>query len=156
MDWDQLRYFLELARAGRLVIAARRLEVQHTTVSRRVQALEKQAGQTLCLRTAEGDASTAAGRHLMPAAEAMERAYTGIQNIEPSVSGQVLSDALSRRQPRPVRQRPSSLRCSSQSTAVSRSGMLHNRARSPISFRNLSRDDTPPGAEGACSPSRPP
>ncbi len=41
MDWDNLRYFLEVARAGRLTTAARRLAVDHTTVSRRLQALEK-------------------------------------------------------------------------------------------------------------------
>ena len=41
MDWDNLRYFLELARSGTLMSAARRLEVDHTTVARRIQALEK-------------------------------------------------------------------------------------------------------------------
>lgn len=89
MEWDHLRYFLELARAGRLVIAARRLEVDHTTVSRRVQALEKQVGQALFLRTAEGYALTEAGRHLLPSAEAMENAYTAIKDLQPSVSGQL-------------------------------------------------------------------
>ncbi|MGP1681703.1 MAG: LysR family transcriptional regulator, partial [Giesbergeria sp.] len=44
MDWDNLRYFLELARSGTLVGAARRLGVDHTTVARRIQALEKQVG----------------------------------------------------------------------------------------------------------------
>ena len=38
MDWDNLRYFLELARAGTLVGAARRLGVDHTTVARRIAA----------------------------------------------------------------------------------------------------------------------
>ena len=47
MDWDNLRYFLELARAGTLVGAARRLAVDHTTVARRLQALEKQVGSCL-------------------------------------------------------------------------------------------------------------
>ena len=50
MDWDNLRYFLEVARSGTLVAAARRLGVEHTTVSRRVQALEKQMGQALFAR----------------------------------------------------------------------------------------------------------
>ena len=48
MDWDNLRYFMEVARSGTLVAAARRLGVEHTTVSRRVQALEKQVGHA-CL-----------------------------------------------------------------------------------------------------------
>ena len=45
MDWDNLRYFLEVARAGRLTTAARRLAVDHTTVSRRLQALEQVSQQ---------------------------------------------------------------------------------------------------------------
>ena len=44
MDWDNLRFFLELARSGTLMSAARRLAVDHTTVARRIQALEKQVG----------------------------------------------------------------------------------------------------------------
>ena len=50
MDWDNLRFFLELARTGTLAGAARRLGVEHTTVSRRIQALEKQMGATLFAR----------------------------------------------------------------------------------------------------------
>jgi DNA-binding transcriptional LysR family regulator len=74
MDWDNLRFFLELARAGTLVAAARRLGVDHTTVARRMQALEKQAGRAPCCprgRRPPPDRSRAA-----PAArgEAMEAA----------------------------------------------------------------------------------
>lgn len=47
MDWNNLRYFLELSRAGRLTTAARRLGVDHTTVSRRIQTLEKNLGVQL-------------------------------------------------------------------------------------------------------------
>ena len=54
MDWDNLRFFLELARTGTLAGAARRLGVEHTTVSRRIQALEKQMGATLFAREAGG------------------------------------------------------------------------------------------------------
>src|SRR3546814_2544274 len=43
VNWDDLRYFLELARTGKLTAAARRLSVEHTTVSRRVQACEASA-----------------------------------------------------------------------------------------------------------------
>ena len=66
MDWEQLRFFLELARAGRLVIAARRMGVDHTTVSRKVQALEKDLGRPLFLREPEGYKLTDAGRALLP------------------------------------------------------------------------------------------
>ena len=78
MDWDQLRYFLELARAGRLVIAARRMGVDHTTVSRKVQSLEKSLGQSLFLREPDGYKLTEAGRELLPQVEAMESAFVGI------------------------------------------------------------------------------
>ena len=39
LDWDSLRYFLEVARTQR-ASAARKLGVEHTTVSRRIRALE--------------------------------------------------------------------------------------------------------------------
>ncbi|HNK52797.1 MAG TPA: LysR family transcriptional regulator, partial [Ottowia sp.] len=74
MDWDNLRFFLELARTGTLTAAARRLAVDHTTVARRLQALEKQAGATLFTREADGHRLTEAGQRLLPGAQAMERA----------------------------------------------------------------------------------
>jgi DNA-binding transcriptional LysR family regulator len=36
MDWNDLRYFLTIARSGSLAKAARELSVEHTTVSRRL------------------------------------------------------------------------------------------------------------------------
>ncbi|MGW3470048.1 helix-turn-helix domain-containing protein [Saccharopolyspora sp. NPDC000995] len=42
---DDLRYLLALARTGRLVAAASALGVDHTTVSRRITALEKRIGR---------------------------------------------------------------------------------------------------------------
>lgn len=89
MDWDHFRYFLELARAGRLITAARRLGVDHTTVARRVQALEKQVGQALFLRESQGYMLTEAGRHLLPAAEAMESAYTSVRELQPAAAEQL-------------------------------------------------------------------
>lgn len=89
VDWDHFRYFLELARAGRLITAARRLGVDHTTVARRVQALEKQVGQPLFLRESQGYMLTEAGRHLLPAAEAMESAYTSVRELQPSAAEQL-------------------------------------------------------------------
>jgi len=40
-NWNDLTFFLELARHGRLMPAARRLKVDHTTVSRRISELER-------------------------------------------------------------------------------------------------------------------
>lgn len=80
MDWDNLRYFLELARAGTLVSAARRLGVDHTTVARRLQALEKQLGQALFARESGGHRLTEAGRLLLSQVEAMETAFLAVQS----------------------------------------------------------------------------
>lgn len=84
MDWDNLRYFLELARSGTLAGAARRAGVEHTTVARRIQALEKQMGAPLFAREAAGHRLTEAGRQLLPAVEAMEAAVLGAERVAPA------------------------------------------------------------------------
>ena len=93
MDWDHLRHFLELARTGTLVGAARRLGVDHTTVSRRLAALEKQLGAALFAREAGGHRLTEAGRQLLVSVEAMEAAVSGIEQWVPAgQQGPVLLD----------------------------------------------------------------
>jgi DNA-binding transcriptional LysR family regulator len=71
---DNLRYFLEVARAGRLSDASRVLEVDHTTVGRRITALERSLGERLFDRAPSGWRLTEAGKRLMPRAEAVESA----------------------------------------------------------------------------------
>lgn len=78
MDWDNLRFFLELARSGTLQAAARRLEVDHTTVARRIRALENEVGSPLFVREAGGHRLTEAGRRLQPQVEAMEGAFRSV------------------------------------------------------------------------------
>lgn len=73
-EWTDLRFFLELARAGTLSGASRRLEVEHTTVARRIDRLEAQLGTTLFDRSREGYELTEMGQALLPHAEAMESA----------------------------------------------------------------------------------
>src|SRR3546814_3247280 len=46
-DWDGIRYFLEVARTQRASGAALRLGVQHSTVTRRIRALEQELGVVL-------------------------------------------------------------------------------------------------------------
>ena len=41
MNWDDLRYFLALARQGTVSGAGRDLKVRHTTVARRIAILEE-------------------------------------------------------------------------------------------------------------------
>ena len=71
-DWNDLRYFLELARQGRLGPAARRLEVDHTTVGRRIAELEKALNTKLFDRTDTGFVLTAVGHRLLGYAETIE------------------------------------------------------------------------------------
>lgn len=71
-DWNDLRYFLELARQGRLAPAAKRLQVDHSTVGRRIAELEKALNAKLFDRTPAGFLLTEAGQRLLAHAEAME------------------------------------------------------------------------------------
>ena len=71
-DWNDLTFFLELARHGRLGPTARRLRVDSATVSRRVAELERALDCKLFDRTADGFELTEAGTRLLPEAETME------------------------------------------------------------------------------------
>lgn len=71
-DWESLRFFLEARRTRSLTEAARRLGVEHTTVSRRIGALEAALGVRLFDRTPTGYASTPAADALLPLAERIE------------------------------------------------------------------------------------
>lgn len=72
MDWDDLRYFVAVAREGSLAGAARALKVKHSTVQRRVTALEERLGARLFDRTPAGYQLTDAGHEIGHAARAME------------------------------------------------------------------------------------
>lgn len=78
MDWDKLQYFLMVARHGTLARAAAALHVDATTVSRQISALEAALQQTLFERASTGFVLTAAGRALVPHAEAMAAAAARI------------------------------------------------------------------------------
>ena len=71
-NWNDLRYFLELSRQGKLLRAAARLHVDHTTVSRRITALEKQLDVRLFDKSPNGYQMTDAGLRLLPLAEQIE------------------------------------------------------------------------------------
>ncbi|MBY6114549.1 LysR family transcriptional regulator [Mameliella alba] len=72
LDWTDVRYFLETARAGRFSGAARRLGVSHTTVARRVSRLETVMRNRLLEPGEAGLIPTEAGTALIPLAERME------------------------------------------------------------------------------------
>jgi len=70
--------FLAVARTGRLSAAARRLQVEHTTISRRLAALESELGVPLFYRTTSGCLLTAHGQNVLSNAEAMEKAAVAV------------------------------------------------------------------------------
>ena len=78
-EWTDMRFFLELARSGTLSSASRRMEVEHTTVARRIDRLEQQLGATLFDRSREGYELTEMGQAVLPHAEAMESAVLAAQ-----------------------------------------------------------------------------
>jgi DNA-binding transcriptional LysR family regulator len=71
-DWDDLRVFLALARAGSVRGAARDLRVTHPTVSRRLGGLEELLGARLFERMPDGYALTEAGQEVLGLAVQME------------------------------------------------------------------------------------
>lgn len=72
LAWDDLRCVLAIARTGSLSGAARSLGVGHSTVFRRLNAIERRLGVTLFDRTREGYSVTASGELAVAAASAME------------------------------------------------------------------------------------
>ena len=72
MDWDDLRVFLAVSRAGSLSGAARALAVNHSTVFRRLNGLEPKLDVRLFDRLPGGYALTAAGDTLNQAAIRVE------------------------------------------------------------------------------------
>lgn len=72
MNWDDLRFFLALVREGTVSGAGRILKVKHTTVARRITALEEQLGSRLFDRTAHGYTMTQVAENLYPHALSME------------------------------------------------------------------------------------
>lgn len=71
-NWDDRRYFLEVARSGSLRKASERLNVSRSTVQRRILALEKGLGVRLFERLPSGYFTTQAGEVMLTATTRME------------------------------------------------------------------------------------
>jgi len=82
-EWNDLKYFLELARSGKVSSTGSKLGVEHSTVSRRIDKLEADLKTVLFDRRRNGYLLTDAGRALVPHAEKMEVAVLGA--IEESI-----------------------------------------------------------------------
>ncbi|WP_050452050.1 LysR family transcriptional regulator [Candidatus Burkholderia verschuerenii] len=94
INWDDLRYFLEVARTQRASGAAKRLGVDYTTVARRVRALEDALGTLLFDKSRSGGfLLTAEGQRLLGFVDSMETtvqsATEQIGNTGHALSGHV-------------------------------------------------------------------
>jgi DNA-binding transcriptional LysR family regulator len=87
VDWDELRFFLAVARRRTLSAAAHDLGVTQPTVGRRIAAFEHRLGAVLFVRGSDGFALSAAGAQILAHAEQMEREALA---VERGVSGRDL------------------------------------------------------------------
>lgn len=81
IEWDDLRYFLNLAREKSLSAAARKLGTTQPTMSRRLELFEKKLGAVLFLRKPSGLELTDTGRKILDHADRMEEAALAAQRI---------------------------------------------------------------------------
>ncbi len=81
MDWDDLRFILAAGRAGTLSAAARRLNVDQTTVSRRLAQAEAKLGTRLFERVTGQLQPTSLGLEAIARAEQMERQIAGLSGL---------------------------------------------------------------------------
>lgn len=80
-DWENLRCFIAVAQSGSLSAAARRLKVDHATVSRRLGALEAELNMRLVDRLPRACQMTAAGRQVLALAAQMEENAFSIERL---------------------------------------------------------------------------
>lgn len=78
-DWNDLRFFLAVARTGSTLSASRNLKVSQATVSRRIGVLEENLGIRLFVRSPSGYELSVRGQALLPHAEAVEREIGALQ-----------------------------------------------------------------------------
>jgi DNA-binding transcriptional LysR family regulator len=91
MDWDDVRYFLAVARQGSVRAAAERLGVNHSTVLRRISQLEERLGAHMFEKLPSGYRLTSAGEEVHQFAQQMEASYdqlaTRVSGRDQSIRG---------------------------------------------------------------------
>src|ERR1700733_7629386 len=92
-DWDDVRYFLAIAREGSVRAAAERLGVTHSTVLRRITQFEERLGAQMFEKLPSGYRLTNAGEEILEFAEQMEassnRLETRVFGRDQSVHGRL-------------------------------------------------------------------
>ena len=93
LDWQDIQIFLEVARSQRLTDAARRLGLDHSTLSRRTRRFEQKLNTQLFERSTHGYHLTEAGQQLLAHAEEMARhafeAGESLTDKNHQISGQI-------------------------------------------------------------------
>ncbi len=79
LDWNDLRYFLGVARTGSLTRTAGELKVSQSTVSRRIAEFEASLGMTLFARHQTGYFLTDEGREVLKHAEVVEDSILALE-----------------------------------------------------------------------------
>ena len=81
LNWDDLKYFLAVARTGTLRAGADSIKVNHTTLARRLSVMEATIGSRLFDRSKQGRNLTQLGEDLMPHAERVEAEMTAASRV---------------------------------------------------------------------------
>lgn len=81
LNWDDLRIFLAVARAGSVRGAAKKIGKTHATVSRHVQSLQAALANPVFERRKEGQCLTELGRQILPLAEQVENNVAEIDRV---------------------------------------------------------------------------
>ncbi len=93
LNWDDLRLFLTASRDRSFVAAGRRMQIDQTTVARRLSALEQTVGSSLFHRSPRGITLTEAGLSLVAHAQKMEsevlEASARLEETEGEITGTV-------------------------------------------------------------------
>lgn len=92
-DWGDIQFFLAVAQTGAIGAAAQRLDVNHSTVLRRIARLEQRLGGRLFDRLPGGYALTAAGNalaeHLAGLSEQVESTQRQLSGLDPAIDGPI-------------------------------------------------------------------
>ena len=78
-DWNDLKYFLAVARHHSTIAAGKALGLSQSTVHRRLSELERRTGRQLVTRHPTGYRLTEFGEELRPYAERVEAAFTDFE-----------------------------------------------------------------------------
>lgn len=91
-DWNDLRYFLAIARHGSTIAASKALKVSQPTVHRRIEELETRLGRHIVVRQATGYKLTEFGTSMLPLAEQVEMSVGAVERYVTSAHAGMSGD----------------------------------------------------------------